>query len=286
MNKIVQSLLLAAKAIGINPTEEELKKFEAIEIEGGDDLVLFLDGVNNRLPEFAGEQKKAARAELYNSMDETLNKKLELLKDEIGEEKYNRIKSTQGVAKLGMLADDMAEALATVKKARQTGSSQDNKAANDQILELTKKLGEMENSTKTALETQEKEITSRFQSKLMNEALFTKLSSVKDIASEYAKEEIIRGVMIPKVQSLAKSKKLNLTRGEDGFELLKEDGTPLVADSKHYTVDDLLLEATRDYARKSDGGGTQGTYDPGGKGQAGAGGSVADAWQAEAMSGG
>ncbi|MPR36612.1 hypothetical protein [Salmonirosea aquatica] len=281
MKKIVSSLLLAAKAIGLKFTEEETQKLEAIENE--DELLPYFDKLSNQIPVFATEQKKAGQAEIYNSMDAKLDEKLEKLKDAIGEEKYNKIKSTQGVAKLGMLADDFTEVLEATKKAKTTGSTEDGKAANAMIIELTGKLKAAEESGKTALEAKEKEVAGRYETRLMNEALFTKVSGVKDLAGEYAKEEIIRGVMIPKVHSLAKSKKLTISRTEDGsFELLNEQGTPHVDGAKHYGIDDLLLDATRDYARKSDGGGQQGTFDPG-KGAAKAGSSVADQWQTESM---
>ena len=286
MNKIVASLLLALQAIGIKLTDEEKQKFEAVEITGGDELLPYLDKLNNQIPAFATEQKKAGQAEIYNSMDAKLDEKLEKLKDAIGEEKYNKIKSTQGVAKLGMLADDFSEVLEATRKAKQSGDGEDSKAANAKIIELTKKIAEMETTGKTALEEREKQLRGEFGTQLMNEALYTKVASVKDIASEYNKEEIIRGVIVPKVQKLAASKKLSLNRNEDGsFDVLTADGVPFVDNGKHYGIDDLLLDATKDYVRKSDGGGggQSGHYDPGNAGSRSGTASVADEWQAGAM---
>ncbi|GAB3164674.1 hypothetical protein [Telluribacter humicola] len=286
MKKIVASFKLAAKAIGLKLSEEETAKLETIENE--EDMIPLFDKLSNHIPAFANEHKEAGRAEIYNAMDAKLGDKFDVLKGIIGEEKFNKIKSTQGIAKLGILADDLAEAYAEAKKARKEGNQEDGKAANEKIIELTKKIGELETNSKQAIEAKEKEITERYESKLMNEALFTKVASVKDIASEYNKEEIIRGVMIPKLMNLAKTKKLNLKRSEEGgFDLLDENGTPLVVDGKHYAIDDLLMEATKDYVRKSDGGGGGGGshFDPG-KGGSGGGSrsvSVADAWQADAM---
>jgi len=282
MKKITASLKLAAKAIGLKFTDEEIQKLDAVESE--DELIPYFDKLSNQIPSFAKEHSEAGRAEIYNALDAKLGEKFEVLKGIIGEEKFNKIKTTQGIAKLGILSDEMAEAVAEAKKAKQVGSSDDSKAANEKILELTRKISEQETTGKKALEDKEKELTDRYETRLMNEALFTKVASVKDIASEYNKEEIIRGVLVPKVHALAKVKKLNLSRSETGeFELLGQDGTPWVDGGKHYGIQDLLLEATKDYVKKSDGGGQGGGhYEPAGGRQGGNSGTVADVWQAAA----